>query len=407
MSSSTVTEYAGGYEGMSEQHGDEPTTAILDARELWSELAGEPETGRAAGTRTATRVIVLIPAHNEAPSIASTLRSLMSQSRAPDEVIVVCDNCTDETAAISAANGAQTMATAGNTAKKAGALNQALDRILPGLGRDDLILAMDADSQLSPDWIDHAAALLATHPRVGGVCGAFLGEDGHGIIGQLQRNEYFRYARHINRRSQAPVLSGTGTLFRAKALREIARERGRSLPGTAGDYYNAGSITEDNEVTLAMKTIGYRCWCAAGSETLTEVMPTWRDLFRQRLRWQRGALGDLRNYGMNRITLSYWLKQCAIYLAFVASIACWLIMGISWRHHVGIDVPWTVGILGVTFVERVLTARRAGPLGMLLAALLVPELAYDLFRLTYFARALFDALLNRDVQWNHVVKGDA
>jgi biofilm PGA synthesis N-glycosyltransferase PgaC len=156
-----------------------------------------------------------------------------------------------------------------------------------------------------------------------------------------------------------------------------------------------------------MKTIGYRCWCAAGSETLTEVMPTWRDLFRQRLRWQRGALGDLRNYGMNRITLSYWLKQCAIYLAFVASIACWLIMGISWRHHVGIDVPWTVGILGVTFVERVLTARRAGPLGMLLAALLVPELAYDLFRLTYFARALFDALLNRDVQWNHVVKGDA
>jgi poly-beta-1,6-N-acetyl-D-glucosamine synthase len=353
------------------------------------------------------RVVVLIPAHNEAPSIGQTLRSLRRQTRLPDNVIVVCDNCTDETAAISAAHGARVMSTAGNSAKKAGALNQALEVILPRMSRDDMILAMDADSQLSQDWIRSAAEMLHMYPRVGGVCGAFLGEAGYGILGQFQRNEFYRYARHINRRSQTPVLSGTGTLFRVRALREIARERGLILPGIPGDCYNTESITEDNEMTLALKSIGYRCWSAPGTRTLTEVMPTWRDLFRQRLRWQRGALGDLRRYGLTKVTAGYWLKQILIYLAFVCSIMCWLIMGISMRHHVGFNLSWTVGILSVTLIERVLTVRKAGFLGTLIAALIVPEFIYDIFRLTFFARALYDFALNRDVQWNHVVKGNA
>jgi biofilm PGA synthesis N-glycosyltransferase PgaC len=43
---------------------------------------------------------VLIPAHNEAASLPSTLASLIAQSQPPQRIIVVVDNCTDATADI-------------------------------------------------------------------------------------------------------------------------------------------------------------------------------------------------------------------------------------------------------------------------------------------------------------------
>ncbi len=353
------------------------------------------------------KVIVIIPAHNEAQSIGRTLRSLMRQTLPPDEVIVVCDNCTDETAAVSSANGAQVLSTVGNRHKKAGALNQALARILPLISRDDLVLTMDADSQLCRDWLRVASGLLAAYPKVGAVCGVFLGERGSGLIGQLQRNEYVRYARLVGRRNQAPVLSGTGTLFRARALREVARERGSRIPGRPGECYSMSSITEDNEITLALKTIGYKCWSDPRCDTLTEVMPGWRHLFRQRLRWQTGTITDLRVYGFTFVTASYWLKQLFIYAAVAATIASWLIIGLSDRHHIAFNLSWTFAIIGVTLFERLVTVRRAGFRGLLLAVLLVPEFCYDMFKLSFFIRALFDALFKRDVKWNHVVKDDA
>jgi glycosyltransferase involved in cell wall biosynthesis len=76
----------------------------------------------------------IIPAHNEEATIAQTIRSLRGQTLPVASITVVCDNCTDDTAAVAAAGGAQVMTTHSNTARKAGALNQALARVLPRLG---------------------------------------------------------------------------------------------------------------------------------------------------------------------------------------------------------------------------------------------------------------------------------
>jgi len=179
---------------------------------------------------TPAEIYVVIPAHDESGTIIQTLASLRKQTLFPNHVIVVCDNCTDDTEQKAAAAGARTFRTHRNSGKKAGALNQALSRLLPALNPDDLVLVMDADSQLSARWLEEAELMLRLHPKVGAVCGVFLGEPGHGLAVELQRNEYVRYARTVYRRRQAPVLSGTGTLFRASALREVARERGRLLP---------------------------------------------------------------------------------------------------------------------------------------------------------------------------------
>jgi len=43
---------------------------------------------------------IIVPAHNEAAVIADSLAALLAQARADDEIIVVCNGCTDESAAI-------------------------------------------------------------------------------------------------------------------------------------------------------------------------------------------------------------------------------------------------------------------------------------------------------------------
>src|SRR4051794_40510032 len=81
-----------------------------------------------------SRVVAVIPAHNEEASIALALDSLTAQGRRPDLVVVVGDNCTDGTADVVTARGDAVMtASVANPYKKAGALNQILDRILPAL----------------------------------------------------------------------------------------------------------------------------------------------------------------------------------------------------------------------------------------------------------------------------------
>jgi poly-beta-1,6-N-acetyl-D-glucosamine synthase len=109
------------------------------------------------------------------------------QTRAPDLVIVICDNCTDATAQIARAHGATVWNTSGNTRKKAGALNYALRRVLPGLDDDDAVLVQDADSYLDPDLVAVTAAKLDEGYAAAG--GNFYGREGGGLCGTFQRNE--------------------------------------------------------------------------------------------------------------------------------------------------------------------------------------------------------------------------
>ncbi|MFD4557484.1 glycosyltransferase [Streptomyces sp. NPDC058469] len=41
------------------------------------------------------RLVVLIPAHNEADRIGAAIEGLWRQTRKPDLIVVVTDNCTD------------------------------------------------------------------------------------------------------------------------------------------------------------------------------------------------------------------------------------------------------------------------------------------------------------------------
>ncbi|MEV0740906.1 glycosyltransferase family 2 protein [Streptomyces sp. NPDC050549] len=345
------------------------------------------------------RLVVLIPAHNEADRIGAAIEGLWRQTRKPDLIVVVTDNCTDDTAEVAASHGADIFATQGNTHKKAGALNQAIDWVLPHLDERDLLLVQDADTVLNP-WFSETA--MATFNRkVGAVGGVFYGEQGGGLLGLLQRMEFQRYAWELDRTGgKAQVLTGTGTMFRARVLREVREARRSGRIGGGDGYYSLASLTEDDEMTKAVKTLGYRAMSPAGCAVTTEVMTSLPKLWHQRLRWQRGALENLRDYGWTKVTARYFLQQFLmgfgalsflVYLTFMATYT-------TMYGFPGVSPFWTA--IGLIFVvEKTVSVRRAGPLAVLVAALMIPEMLYDLFQHAVYFSSLWGLVRRSEEKW--------
>lgn len=363
--------------------------------------------GADAGQPGPVRVTVVIPAHNEEATLPATLAGLQAQTRRPERVIVVADNCTDGTVQVARGMGAEAFETVDNAHKKGGALNQLLGTLLPGMGASDAVLVIDADTVLLSRFIEVATARLDADPELAAVGGRFLGEDGAGVLGQFQRNEYLRYSTQISaRRGRVFVLTGTATMFRADALLDVAAARGVALPGESGRVYDTAALTEDNELTLALKSLGATMISPDECQVVTEIMPTWRALWIQRKRWQRGALENLNAYGITAGTIRYWGQQVGIGYGTVALNSALLLFLITvLAVDAWIWFPFWLAVTAIFLIERVATVWRGGWRARLLALSLVPELLYDVFLQIVFVTCLVDIARNRQARWGHVQRG--
>jgi glycosyltransferase involved in cell wall biosynthesis len=74
-------------------------------------------------------VTVIVPAYNEGASLADTLISLLTQTVAPAEILVVDDCSTDDTADVAARLGVRVLRPPANTGSKAGAQSFALGHV--------------------------------------------------------------------------------------------------------------------------------------------------------------------------------------------------------------------------------------------------------------------------------------
>jgi cellulose synthase/poly-beta-1,6-N-acetylglucosamine synthase-like glycosyltransferase len=350
------------------------------------------------------RCTVLIPAHNEEAILGLTLESLAGQTRPPDRVVVIADNCTDATVEVARQHQVEVVETVGNTEKKAGALNQELARILPDAEPCDVVLVMDADSTIAPVFLDSALARLEADPNLAAVGGLFYGEEGGRFLGQFQRNEYTRYQRVVARRAgRVFVLTGTASVIRGYALRAVAESRGKLLPGSIGKVYDTHALTEDNELTLSMKTLGARMTCPPECRVTTEIMTTWRDLWRQRLRWHRGALENIGAYGLTRATALYWGQQLGLAYGVLALQSYLVLMAVSLLAADSLRwSPFWIAIGMIFVVERLVTVWRTGWRGRGLAAPMFPELAYAAFLQACFVTSIGQILRGRKADWNYV-----
>lgn len=360
-----------------------------------------------------TRIVALIPAHNEEELILESVQGLLGQSSRPTHIVVIADNCTDNTVTVveeAGLEGVSVFQTTGNKDKKAGALNQYLSLVLPMLADDDVVLVQDADSILAREFVASAYRHVQNDRSLGAVGGTFraVRPDPQASIGErflvhLQDNEYARYARDVRRRrGKCLVVTGTASMFRVSTLRliEQARKRGRLPPGDgAGGIYDTTVLTEDNELSFAILTVGMKILAPADCLLVTDAMTTWKDLWAQRLRWKRGAIENCFQYGLNRVTVGYWGRQLlsvvgiSITILYIGSLAwSFIILG-----GVTIHVFW-LALTGIFLLERFVTLKDKNLRQRFFAATMY-ELPYDFFLQIVQARAYIDVMCKTERKW--------
>lgn len=110
------------------------------------------------------RTAVLVPAHNEGTGLLPTIRDAQAQLGPNDRIVVVADNCNDDTAASAQAAGAEVIVR--NDAQRRGK-GYALQFGVRHLSKDppEIVVIMDADCRLSDDALRHLSQSAMTSGR--------------------------------------------------------------------------------------------------------------------------------------------------------------------------------------------------------------------------------------------------
>lgn len=109
-------------------------------------------------------VAVLIPAHNEAAGIRETIRSIKNQLVADDRLLVVADNCTDDTAVIAESEGAEVLERIDPlNVGKGFALESGIKKL--SAAPPDVVVIIDADCTLEAGGLDRLVEACMSEQR--------------------------------------------------------------------------------------------------------------------------------------------------------------------------------------------------------------------------------------------------
>ncbi len=246
-----------------------PAVAALFYRRRESEVTGD------------TQVVVLIPAHDEEGSIAQSVRAFEAQTYPAErfEVVVVADNCTDDTARLARAAGAEVLVRDEPDVRGKGqALRWAIERLLAREAPPDAVVVVDADSTADPHLLAGLVGRLEDGAEV--VQGESL------LVGDGSPEQALRAAAFllVNRTKPsgrsllglATGLQGNGMLFSRRVL--------------TAHPWSGFSSTEDVEYGLALRGAGLSPVFARGAIVWSPVAPRGRAADTQQLRWEGGKL---------------------------------------------------------------------------------------------------------------------
>lgn len=110
------------------------------------------------------RTTVLIPAHNEGTGILPTIRDVQAQLGPNDSILVVADNCTDDTAAIARAAGVEVAVRTDPVRRGKGyALEFGVRHLAPDA--PDVVVIMDADCRLGENALRYLSESVLASGR--------------------------------------------------------------------------------------------------------------------------------------------------------------------------------------------------------------------------------------------------
>jgi cellulose synthase/poly-beta-1,6-N-acetylglucosamine synthase-like glycosyltransferase len=235
------------------------------------------------------RFAIVVPAHNEQEGIASTVENLLALEYPKDlfSVVVVADNCSDETAVRAERAGAKVFVRHDEKLRGKGyALAHAFERLAPDV---DAIVVVDADTVVSPNLLHAFAARIDVGAKA------------------VQADYAVRNPNAAWRTRLMAVAFGA-----FHVLRSTARERLGLSAGLRGNGmcfttqlleevpHDAYSIVEDVEYGIKIGEAGHRVHYAHEAHVYGEMVTAAGASKSQRERWEggRAALAGSRGFAL-------------------------------------------------------------------------------------------------------------
>jgi cellulose synthase/poly-beta-1,6-N-acetylglucosamine synthase-like glycosyltransferase len=232
------------------------------------------------------RIAVLVPAHDEGAGIAKTISELRSQLTDQDVLLVVADNCSDDTATLAAASGARVVERHDSERRGKGyALVFGLEQL--AAQPPDVVVIVDADCAVSEGGIEQIARLAHQTDRpvqADYVLTPSERPSGRSVVSALA----FLVKNRVRPRGLAALgmpclLTGTGMGFPWAVLRKA--------PPT-DDH-----LVEDMVMGLELALLGHAPRLCPDAHVTSSLPERAQAANTQRRRWEHGHLATLIEHG--------------------------------------------------------------------------------------------------------------
>jgi 1,2-diacylglycerol 3-beta-glucosyltransferase len=264
-------------------------------------------------------VSLVVPARNEAPVIAATVRGLASlaylgeDGRPRYEVVVVDDGSSDETGRVArhAAVGAPHVRVlrrepdAGMPRTKGAVLAWAMPAV-----RGDVIGVVDADTRVTPVFLERAMRAWQRDPTAAALQVARRphNADRSWLTAAQAEEQLMDLASQCGRRAVdgTAELRGNGMFVRVAALDAVGG-------------WDPRALTEDLELSTRLSSAGEHVALAPHVPIGEEAVESVRSLWHQRVRWAEGSVRRLIQHGPSLLASAQQpLSRKADFLAFAS-----------------------------------------------------------------------------------------
>jgi cellulose synthase/poly-beta-1,6-N-acetylglucosamine synthase-like glycosyltransferase len=232
------------------------------------------------------RTVILVPAHDEEGQIEETVRGLLADRPPGARVLVIADNCSDQTAARAVAAGAEAIERHDTSQiGKGHAISFGLRHL--DAAPPEIVILVDADCRVSPGGLStlvRAAARSGRPIQAEYLIGAPRDSSPLVVIGALAILLRNRVRPRGLRRLGLPChLTGSGMAFPWRVLR---------------DAPDTGSIlVEDLVMGIELALAGHPAESCPAVQISSELPEGRAAGLRQRRRWEHGQLHTLATYG--------------------------------------------------------------------------------------------------------------
>ncbi len=225
---------------------------------------------------------IIVPCYNSGRTLEKCLTHIKGMRYAgKKEIILIDDSSSDSSAKIAARMGVRVVTKKGGRGK-ASALNYGIK-----LAKNEIVVAIDSDTYPPKDALEKMVPYFYAGPKVGAVTVFVTAFEPKNLLQRMQQLEYYSafgfVAKTMGKINGLLVTPGPMSAYKRSALNEIGG-------------FDEKNMTEDMEIGLNLHKHGYAIECCTETHVPTEVPDTLSKLHRQRIRWYRGTIYNLKLY---------------------------------------------------------------------------------------------------------------